>query len=176
MASGHVNRVNRPNTWPQPTSCTVKKTLANREPSTHGRFADVPKLMAERPILTLSRHYLRPTLLQAPPLSSEQERHGVPDCRCKGLAPADVKGSLPDARRHVRRERHAEELLIESGPARRRDCQQANVVEGAQRRGEVQILAVVGEARAPIVSQFFDKAAETTSTCMDQSGAHAERP
>src|SRR5262249_43761118 len=36
MASGHVNRVNRPNTWPQPTSCTVKKTLANREPSTHG--------------------------------------------------------------------------------------------------------------------------------------------
>ena len=26
MASGHVNRVNRPNTWPQPTSCTVKKT------------------------------------------------------------------------------------------------------------------------------------------------------
>src|SRR5215468_10498355 len=36
MASGHVNRVNRPNTWPQPTSCTVKKTLANKEPSTHG--------------------------------------------------------------------------------------------------------------------------------------------
>jgi hypothetical protein len=36
MASGHVNRANRPNTWPQPTSCTVKKTLASREPSTHG--------------------------------------------------------------------------------------------------------------------------------------------
>jgi hypothetical protein len=36
MASGHVNRANRPNTWPQPTSCTVKKSLANREPSTHG--------------------------------------------------------------------------------------------------------------------------------------------
>ena len=36
MASGHVNRANRPNTWPQPTSRTVKKTLANREPSTHG--------------------------------------------------------------------------------------------------------------------------------------------
>jgi hypothetical protein len=35
MASGHVNRVNRPNTRPQPTSRTVKKTLANREPSTH---------------------------------------------------------------------------------------------------------------------------------------------
>ena len=39
MASGHVNRANRPNTWPQPTSCTVKKTLANREPSTHGTSA-----------------------------------------------------------------------------------------------------------------------------------------
>jgi hypothetical protein len=36
MASGHVNRVNRPNTWPQPTSCSVNKTLANGEPSTHG--------------------------------------------------------------------------------------------------------------------------------------------
>src|SRR4029450_4096986 len=36
MASGHVNRANRPNTWPQPTSRSVKKTLANREPSTHG--------------------------------------------------------------------------------------------------------------------------------------------
>jgi len=36
MASGHVNRANRPNTWPQPTSRTVKKTLANGEPSTHG--------------------------------------------------------------------------------------------------------------------------------------------
>jgi hypothetical protein len=36
MASGHVNRANRPNTWPQPTSCIVKKTLASREPSTHG--------------------------------------------------------------------------------------------------------------------------------------------
>jgi hypothetical protein len=36
MASGHMNRTNRPNTWPQPTSCTVKRTLANTEPSTHG--------------------------------------------------------------------------------------------------------------------------------------------
>jgi hypothetical protein len=39
MASGHVNRANRPNTWPQPTSRTVQKTLANREPSTHGTSA-----------------------------------------------------------------------------------------------------------------------------------------
>jgi hypothetical protein len=39
MASGHVNRANRPNTWPQPTNCTVKKTLANGAPSTHGTSA-----------------------------------------------------------------------------------------------------------------------------------------
>ena len=49
MASGHVNRANRPNTWPQPTSCTVQKTLANREPSTHGTtptYRDVCHLAA----------------------------------------------------------------------------------------------------------------------------------
>jgi hypothetical protein len=39
MASGHAKRVNRPNIWPQPTRCTVKKTLANREPSTHSTSA-----------------------------------------------------------------------------------------------------------------------------------------
>jgi len=38
MASGHVNRANRPNTWPHPTPCIVTKTLANTEPSTHGTF------------------------------------------------------------------------------------------------------------------------------------------
>jgi hypothetical protein len=37
MASGHVNRTIRPNTWPQPTKALyVQKVLANREPSTHG--------------------------------------------------------------------------------------------------------------------------------------------
>ena len=36
MASGHVNRINRPNTWLHDQSACVKKTLANREPSTHG--------------------------------------------------------------------------------------------------------------------------------------------
>jgi len=37
MASGHVNRTIRPNTWPQPTKAQyVQKVLANREPSTHG--------------------------------------------------------------------------------------------------------------------------------------------
>ena len=36
MASGHVNRVNRPDTWPhRPMLQNVKKILANPEPSTH---------------------------------------------------------------------------------------------------------------------------------------------
>jgi hypothetical protein len=43
MASGHVNRIKRPNTWlHRPMLQNVKKALANPEPSTHGtsrRFA-----------------------------------------------------------------------------------------------------------------------------------------
>src|ERR1700722_15358243 len=36
MASGHVNRVNRPDTWlHRPVLQNVKKDLANPEPSTH---------------------------------------------------------------------------------------------------------------------------------------------
>jgi hypothetical protein len=37
MASGHVNRIERPNTWlHRPMLQNVKKVLANTEPSTHG--------------------------------------------------------------------------------------------------------------------------------------------
>ena len=38
MASGHVNRAKRPNTWPHRPAAEVKKALANGEPSTHGTF------------------------------------------------------------------------------------------------------------------------------------------
>jgi hypothetical protein len=39
MASGHVNRIKRPNTWlHRPMLQNVKKALANPEPSTHGTF------------------------------------------------------------------------------------------------------------------------------------------
>ena len=42
MASGHVNRIKRPNTWlHRPMLQNVKKALANPEPSTHGPNADV---------------------------------------------------------------------------------------------------------------------------------------
>ena len=36
MASGHVNRANRPNTWLHRPSLRRKILLANPEPSTHG--------------------------------------------------------------------------------------------------------------------------------------------
>jgi hypothetical protein len=36
MASGHVNRANRPNTWLHRPTLQVKILLANPEPSTHG--------------------------------------------------------------------------------------------------------------------------------------------
>jgi hypothetical protein len=37
MASGHVSRIKRPNTWlHRPMLQNVKKALANSEPSTHG--------------------------------------------------------------------------------------------------------------------------------------------
>ena len=39
MASGHVNRTNRPNTWCTDHPCDVKIFLANPEPSTHGTNA-----------------------------------------------------------------------------------------------------------------------------------------
>ena len=55
MASGHVNRTKRPNTWlHRPTLQNVKKALANPEPSTHGTFETCP------PILRMSVHRGRP--------------------------------------------------------------------------------------------------------------------
>ena len=41
MASGHVNRTQRPNTWLHRPACDVKILLANLEPSTHA--SRVPK-------------------------------------------------------------------------------------------------------------------------------------
>ena len=44
MASGHVNRIKRPNTWlHRPMLQNVKKALANPEPSTHGTFRTWPR-------------------------------------------------------------------------------------------------------------------------------------
>ncbi len=38
MASGHVNRIQRPNTWLHRPSLQREISLANAEPSTHGTF------------------------------------------------------------------------------------------------------------------------------------------
>ena len=42
MASGHVNRTNRPNTWLHRPDRDVKIFLANPEPSTHGTKPTYP--------------------------------------------------------------------------------------------------------------------------------------
>jgi hypothetical protein len=63
MASGHVNRIKRPNTWlHRPMLQNVKKALANSEPSTHGtnpkcrnvhfHFGPSRKCLLELPWLT----------------------------------------------------------------------------------------------------------------------------
>jgi len=49
MASGHGNRIKRPNTWlHRPMLQNMKKALANPEPSTHGTFETC------RPVVTMS--------------------------------------------------------------------------------------------------------------------------
>jgi hypothetical protein len=51
MASGHVSRIKRPNTWlRRPMLQNVKKALAKPEPSTHGTKR------TSRPSLTMSVH------------------------------------------------------------------------------------------------------------------------
>ena len=54
MASGHMNRVKRPDTWlHRPILQNVKKALANPEPSTHD-----PKRSSLRGVAALSREKL----------------------------------------------------------------------------------------------------------------------
>jgi hypothetical protein len=60
MASGHVNRIYRPNTWlHRPMLQNVKKVLANSEPSTHGTKR------TSRPCLRMSVHRGRPEVISA---------------------------------------------------------------------------------------------------------------
>jgi hypothetical protein len=82
MASGHVNRVNRPNTWlHRPMLQNVKKILANPEPSTHVQVFGC-------------RHAKTISTLGQPASEKRQGRksRGVGQRRCSGgygdLAPA----------------------------------------------------------------------------------------
>ena len=50
MASGHMNRVKRPDTWLlRPTLQNVKKVLANPEPSTHDPTAPLDARCGKQP-------------------------------------------------------------------------------------------------------------------------------
>jgi hypothetical protein len=63
MASGHVNRIKRPNTWlHRPMLQDVKKALANPEPSTHGLMAD-PNYLTWWMLITQSKPSRLPTRL-----------------------------------------------------------------------------------------------------------------
>jgi hypothetical protein len=62
MASGHVNRIKRPNTWlHRPMLQNVKKALANPEPSTHGTFETC------RPSVTVSAFGRKPEVIAGEP-------------------------------------------------------------------------------------------------------------
>ena len=58
MASGHMNRVKRPDTWlHRPMLQNVKKILANPEPSTHDPYRKCGGSL----LTALSWHLQRPT-------------------------------------------------------------------------------------------------------------------
>ena len=62
MASGHANRIKRPNTWLHRPICkTVKKALANPEPSTHGTFRTCRDVRVESVMRTEADISMLPT-------------------------------------------------------------------------------------------------------------------
>jgi hypothetical protein len=74
MASGHVSRIERPNTWlHRPMLQNVKKALANSEPSTHGTFwtsrnirlESVMRTNADMVTRTTARPYGAPRIVPA---------------------------------------------------------------------------------------------------------------
>ena len=65
MASGHMNRVKRPDTWlHRPMLQNVKKVLANPEPSTHDPKQTCPRgaalMSALRPVEALRQFLMDP--------------------------------------------------------------------------------------------------------------------
>ena len=52
MASGHVNRTNRPNTWLHRPACGVKKVLANPEVAVGTEISLRPPHRSRRALLT----------------------------------------------------------------------------------------------------------------------------
>ncbi len=57
MASGHVNRIKRPNTWlHRPMLQNVKKVLANPEPSTHSDVCGVVVIRGKADVARTSQY------------------------------------------------------------------------------------------------------------------------
>ena len=59
MASGHVSRANRPNTWLHRPALHVKKALASREPSTHGTSATCDWVAPRKVVPRAIEHHTR---------------------------------------------------------------------------------------------------------------------
>src|SRR5262245_12713952 len=88
MASGHVNRTRRPNTWLLRPDCDVKKVLANMEPSTHGTF----RPSAPVGISALLRKRTHANLRADPGSGAVSEQSGQADrCPRRNVAVADIQ-------------------------------------------------------------------------------------
>src|SRR6478672_8822131 len=109
MASGHVNRIKRPNTWlHRPMLQNVKKALANPEPSTHGTKRTSPDVRPESASLIgrLGSSAFRPstttvsTSLAGSCFSSESAprpfHHGI-----RGRGGTIFRAALPSIERQV---------------------------------------------------------------------------
>src|SRR5664280_3307185 len=100
MASGHVSRIKRPNTWlHRPMLQNVKKALANSEPSTHVSRIKRPNTWLHRPMLQNVKKALA---------NSEPSTHGTERTKRPHFAmsvyrvpaqPVDAtrRGALPEA-------------------------------------------------------------------------------
>jgi hypothetical protein len=106
MASGHVNRANRPNTWlHRPTLQTFKKVLANSEPSTHGGKADITRTVLEMSLIDPSEN----TTFKSPTARDGQSQELVPATKPYQAA----------QRRHVAGPRAEAQLVTHPESARR---------------------------------------------------------
>jgi hypothetical protein len=63
MASGHVNRTNRPNTWLHRPTCLREENPANSEPSTHGTGVPNTNVRIHARVLEGKRNF-RPRVLE----------------------------------------------------------------------------------------------------------------
>src|ERR1700676_1832858 len=89
MASGHVNRIKRPDTWlHRPILQNVKKALANPEPSTHD--PECPKLNLEASqLMKMNKSVAHPSYQQRPTSAADARKFGTCHVReMQGTRPA----------------------------------------------------------------------------------------